>query len=248
MDYDGFIHKYLGKSIDWDGVYGAQCVDEVAQYCVDNGKPVAYANAKDWANNPALRSAFDWIDNNPNDPNQIPRRGDIVVFSGSQPGSGGYGHINIFDMITAPGNATWQGLDQNWGGQYVHFVPNHVWTYVLGWWTVKNVPTPAQPAPTPAPAPAPDPSPAPAPTPAPAPEPVPVTPPVVEPPVTPPVAPQPLPSDTTASVPDATVTVTPAPVSIPVSQPVPVPVVKKPVTHWYDFILALIRALFKRSK
>lgn len=137
MDYDGFIARNLGKAIDWDGLYGAQCVDMVAQYCVDNNKPVAYANAKDWADNPALQGAFDWIANNPNDPNQLPKRGDIVVFSGAQPGSGGYGHIDIFDMITGADTSTWQGLDQNWGGQYVHFVPNHVWTYVLGWWTPK---------------------------------------------------------------------------------------------------------------
>lgn len=137
MDYDGFIHRNLGKAIDWDGVYGAQCVDEVAQYCADNGKPVAYANAKDWANNPVLRPAFDWIPNDSNNSNQVPTRGDIVVFSGNSPGSGGMGHINIFDMLTNSSKTTWQGLDQNWNGAYVHFVPNHIWTYVLGWWHPK---------------------------------------------------------------------------------------------------------------
>lgn len=184
MDYDGFLNKWLGKSIDWDGMYGPQCVDEVAQYCTDNGKPVAYANAKDWADNPALRTAFDWIANDPNQPNQLPTRGDIVVFGGNSPGSGGYGHINIFDMITSPNNLTWQGLDQNWGGQYVHFVPNHVWTYVLGWWTPKGTPPPA-PVPTPAPDVHPDPVP-PAPTPAPVTPPAPTPEPVVTPPVEPP--------------------------------------------------------------
>lgn len=66
----------------------------------------------------------------------------------------------------------------------------------------------------PAPTPAPTPSPAPAPKPTPAPEPAPTPEPTPEP------SPQP----------------TPAP------QPKPVPVVDKP-KHWYDFILALLRAL-----
>ena len=152
MDYDKFINDYLGKPVDYDGVYGPQCVDLIDQYLHDNGKPVPWVvGAKDFANNPALLPAFDWIDNNPNDPNQLPTRGDIVVFSGQQPGSGGYGHINIFDMVT--GVHSWQGLDQNWGGQTVHFVPNHIWTYVLGWWHVKETPvavlTPVAPDPSP---------------------------------------------------------------------------------------------------
>lgn len=159
MDYDGFLNKYMGRPIDWDGLYGPQCVDLVAQYCADNKKPVAYANAKDWANHPALQGAFDWIDNDPNDPGQLPARGDIIVWNGSLPGSGGYGHIAIWDMVTAPHR--FNSLDQNWGGQVVHF-QGHNWSWVVGWWHVK-----AEPVPVPAPLPAPDPS---APVPEPAPE------------------------------------------------------------------------------
>lgn len=171
MNYDLFIHNWLNKPIDWDGLYGAQCVDEIAQYCVDNGKPVAYANAKDWANHPALRGAFNWIQNNPTDYNQIPQRGDIIVWGGGLPGSGGYGHIAIWDMKTGPGR--FQSLDQNWGGQYVHFVPNHTYDYILGWWHVKPAPPPPPipPPPPPPPAPVPDPTPIPAPDPHPDPAP-----------------------------------------------------------------------------
>lgn len=180
MEYDTFIANWLGKAIDWDGYFGPQCVDLVAQYCADNGKPVAWANAKDWANNPALSGAFDWTDNNPADPNQYPNRGDIVVFNGNLPGSGGYGHICIFDMKVSTG--VWQGLDQNWGGQYVHFIPNHNWSYVMGWWTVKPKPVPA-PVETPPPS-VPIPAPLPQPDPAPA-NPTPPTPPIVPTPVVP---------------------------------------------------------------
>lgn len=186
MDYDRFISNWLGQSIDWDKMYGPQCVDEIAQYCTDNGKPVAYANAKDWANNPALQGAFTWTQNNPSDYNQIPNRGDIIVWSGDLPGSEGYGHIAIWDMVTGPG--TFQSLDQNWGGQYVHF-QSHNWDYILGWWTPKSAPTPQPPTPIPpAPIPAPEPAPDPAPSPTPLPNPVPT-------PTQPPTPPSPSPLD-----------------------------------------------------
>lgn len=189
MEYDRFLDRWMGQSIDWDGLYGPQCVDEIAQYCIDNGKPVAYANAKDWANHPALQSAFDWTDNNPADYNQIPKRGDIIVWSGNLPNSGGYGHIAIWDMVTAPG--LFNSLDQNWGGQYVHF-QSHNWDYILGWWTPKTpaatpepVPTTSSPMPIPAPDPAPDPAPTPTPLPTPQPDPLPPTPDPVTPPTEP---------------------------------------------------------------
>lgn len=146
MRYDDFINTYLGKSIDWDGQYGFQCVDEVAQYCSDNGKPVAYANAKDWFQHPALDGAFDSIGNDPNDPNQVPTRGDIVIWGGNSPGSGGYGHIAIFDMAIDVNH--FQSLDQNWNGAYVHFV-THSWSYVIGWLHPKEDPAPLSPAPAP---------------------------------------------------------------------------------------------------
>ncbi len=203
MGYDPFLNKWMGHPIDWDGLYGPQCVDEIAQYCVEAGKAIAYANAKDWANHPALRGDFDWTDNNPNDYNQIPNRGDIIVWAGGLPGSGGYGHIAIWDMVTGPG--TFNSLDQNWGGQYVHF-QSHNWEYILGWWTPKQPPAtpppapepqPVPPAPTPIPAPVPAPDPAPSPTPDPTPPPdAPPSPeptPPVQPPQ-PPVDPNPTPT------------------------------------------------------
>lgn len=202
MQYDTFLNNHMGQ---WISTYGGECVAEVAQYCVDAGKPIAWANAKDWADNPALRDAFDWVQNNPIDYNQVPRRGDIVVWSGSLPGSGGYGHVDIWDERLRPG--VFNGLDQNWGGRNVHF-QEHTYDYILGWWRPKQ---PASPPPVPAPEPAPVPAPTPTPAPTPAPEPVPPvpTPPVepVPPPVIPP-HPDPEPEN-------------PAP---PVDQPVPKPI------------------------
>lgn len=220
MNYDAFIDKWLGQAIDWDGVYGAQCVDMVAQYCADNGKAVAYANAKDWANNPALQGDFNWTTNNPNDPNQLPNRGDIVVFSGNQPGSGGYGHINIFDMDT--GNNTWQGLDQNWNGAFVHFVTGHVWTYVLGWWTAKQPPAPD-------PAPPPPPSDTPVPAPDHNPDPM------------PPVQPGP---PIVVADPNPPITPLPPPVPTPPAPPTP-PVPPKPIDKLPKWLKMFIEWLLK---
>ncbi len=189
MNYDAFINKWLGHPIDWDGVYGPQCVDEICQYLTDNGKGycVAYANAKDWANCSSMQSDFDWIQNDPNNYNQIPTRGDIIVWTGDVPGSEGYGHIAIWDMVTGPG--AFQSLDQNWGGQYVHF-QSHNWNWMAGWWTPKPKPTPPAPEPVP-PAPTPIPAPDPAPDPAPSPSPEPTPPPDAPPPPAPTPPPQP---------------------------------------------------------
>ena len=35
MSIDQFITKYCGKKVDFDGAYGAQCVDLFRQYCQD---------------------------------------------------------------------------------------------------------------------------------------------------------------------------------------------------------------------
>lgn len=142
--YDDFLHKWLNL---WISAYGGECVAEVAQFNAERDLPIAYANAKDWADNPALYGAFTWIQNNPVDYNQAPQRGDIVVWSGSLPGSGGYGHVDLYDTRLRAG--VFQGLDQNWGGKVVHF-QEHTYDYILGWWRLNAVPPPA-PEPTPAP-------------------------------------------------------------------------------------------------
>ena len=35
MTLEEFIIKYSGKKVDYDGVFGSQCVDLFRQYCVD---------------------------------------------------------------------------------------------------------------------------------------------------------------------------------------------------------------------
>lgn len=132
MNYDAHINKYLGKYL---ADYGGQCVSNAAHYCIDNGKPIAYANACNWWQHPALTGAFNFIANNPSDLKQVPNRGNIIIWNSSLPGSGGAGHIAIFDSVVSPG--VFKSLDANWGGAEVHFV-NHNWGYVVGWMVPKT--------------------------------------------------------------------------------------------------------------
>lgn len=174
MQYDNLLNEWEDKEVTQ---YGGQCVALVAQYCVENNKPIVWGNAIDWANNPIMLNAFDWILNNPSDYNQVPARGDIVIWKGSLPGSGGYGHIAIFDEVLGPDR--FQSFDQNWGGANAHFQEHH-WDYVLGWYTPKAEPiNPVAPHPDPAPSNSIEPTvvaPAPVVSPPPVPEPVVVTP------------------------------------------------------------------------
>lgn len=139
MNFDAHITKWDGEHISQ---YGGECVANAAMYCANNGKPIAYANAKDWFNHPALTGAFDFITNNPTDYNQVPLRGDIIIWNGYLAGSGdgtaahnpangtGYGHIAIYDARVSPG--VFRSFDQNWGGNYCHMV-THNYNNVQGW-------------------------------------------------------------------------------------------------------------------
>lgn len=140
MNYDGYLASHPPGTVLNN--YSGECVSNIANYLDFNGLHsfIAYANAKDWADNGTVKGAFTWIANNPNDYNQVPARGDIIVWSGALPGSGGYGHIAIWDRVVSPG--VFSSYDNNWGGRYLHFV-NHNWSYVLGWYTRKISAPPA---------------------------------------------------------------------------------------------------------
>ena len=134
MNYDGYLAAFPERTVLNN--YSGECVSNIANYLDFNGLhgSIAYANAKDWANHPAMRSEFTWVANNPNDLNQVPKRGDIVVWDGNLAGSQGYGHIAIYDRRIAPGQ--FSSYDNNWGGRYLHFV-THNYNNVSGWFTRK---------------------------------------------------------------------------------------------------------------
>jgi N-acetylmuramoyl-L-alanine amidase len=103
MSYPTFKNQWLGKRVDYDKVYGYQCVDLIKQYLAQEFglSPKAWGNAIDyWYNtNPAILEKFDKLSTN------VTRQGDIVIFSGVN--GNPYGHIGVVD---ATGGAT---LEQN---------------------------------------------------------------------------------------------------------------------------------------
>lgn len=87
---DAFVAKFQGKKWDWDGYYGAQCTDLVEFYNRDVvGAPPIGGNGKDMY----ARASPAYYDKLP--PSAAPRKGDIAVWNGNKPGSGGNGHVAI---------------------------------------------------------------------------------------------------------------------------------------------------------
>ena len=110
MKYSEFIAKYKGNKIDYDGMYGVQCVDFIDRYIVDVlGLRVGFwGNARLWWVN---RFKSDWLQRNfyfitPTYKYGELRKGDIGIRT-----SGTYGHIFIID-------------DKNSGGKFSYYDEN----------------------------------------------------------------------------------------------------------------------------
>lgn len=93
MGYLDFKNKWMGRRIDYDRVYGFQCVDLILEYVYENfGLPSGvWGNAIDYWNrpSPALLSKFTLL------ATKDCKQGDIVVLYGLS--GNPYGHIGICD-------------------------------------------------------------------------------------------------------------------------------------------------------
>lgn len=92
MKFSQWINSRMGKGVDYDGVYGVQCVDLVDDYIVNclGLKIGFYGNAKEWW---LKRNSSSWLKNNfdfLNPQSTIAQKGDIGVRT-----SGTYGHIFV---------------------------------------------------------------------------------------------------------------------------------------------------------
>jgi phi LC3 family holin len=121
MTYDEFVRAYNGKATDYDGAYGAQCVDLIKMYLnkVFGIKPGSWGNAKYyWLNfekHSELVKNFTKIKNTAS---FVPQAGDIMVWNGNV--GGGCGHVAI---CTGEGNTSeFYSYDQNWNGKEMHKV------------------------------------------------------------------------------------------------------------------------------
>ena len=105
--YTEFRNKRLGKKIDYDWAFWAQCVDLAKLYCEEvlgMGKIWALGNAKDIPNNPIFRKDWEVLKGTTD-----LMQGDIIIRT-----KGKYGHIAIVDHIA--GGKVYV-LEQNWSGK-----------------------------------------------------------------------------------------------------------------------------------
>ncbi|MDD7358660.1 MAG: CHAP domain-containing protein [Eubacterium coprostanoligenes] len=110
MTFEKWVSQNLGKSIDYDGVYGVQCVDLVKHYIknVLGVKPESIGNAIEYYNkrktSEYLTKNFKWIDNTAE---FVPKKGDLCVFTSRS----GNGHISV---ATGEGTTSYfYSYDQN---------------------------------------------------------------------------------------------------------------------------------------
>lgn len=115
---DAFVSAYNGRAVDFDGVYGAQCVDLFNFYHRDTlgigaipWTPYAYQL---WTRNDLgpINSNYDKVS-----PGAAAQKGDVAVYSSDLPGSYGAGHVAI---VLADRGSTLDVFHQNWGGAYAH--------------------------------------------------------------------------------------------------------------------------------
>ncbi len=126
--YTNFRNKRLGKKIDYDWAFWAQCVDLIKLYCEEvlgMGKIWALGNAKDVPNNPIFRKDWEVLKGTTD-----LMQWDIIIRT-----KGRYGHIAIVDHIH---NGRVYVLEQNGSGKNSG---NGIWPnairvqpYSLGWY------------------------------------------------------------------------------------------------------------------
>ena len=95
MQLNEFINRNLGKKVDFDGQYGAQCVDLFRQYCRDvlgTEHTGGVEGAKDlflkYSELPLEKKHFIKI------VEPVPEAGDVLVWGATK--SNPYGHVAIF--------------------------------------------------------------------------------------------------------------------------------------------------------
>lgn len=103
MDLLEFVQKYIKTNVDFDGVYGAQCVDLYRQYCKDvlgvpRTEPVEGAKnlVYDYGKNPIEQSAFALVEDR-----WCARAGDVAVWGATK--TNPYGHVAIVVKVRANG-------------------------------------------------------------------------------------------------------------------------------------------------
>lgn len=133
MTLDEFRAKYLGKRVEFDGVYEYQCVDLTKMYSKEViGTPQLMGNAIDYVNNPLP----DYYEYHTNHLWYIPPRGSIAVWNGNV--GGGFGHAAIVLFATL---MKFTSLDQNWPTGEVVKEVEHPYSNVVGFLVPRPIDT-----------------------------------------------------------------------------------------------------------
>lgn len=127
MTLPEFVNKYDGKFIDYDGYWGAQCVDLARQYIkevLNFPQPPPVIGAADlWDN--YLADYYVAVENTPTG---VPVAGDIVIWNRKL--GNGYGHVGIF----LSGNVnSFVSFDQNYPLGTPCHKQDHNYSSVAGW-------------------------------------------------------------------------------------------------------------------
>ena len=137
MTFNEWLEKWNGHYIDFDGIYGNQCMDLMHQYCVEmlgitDGRVLAAPSAKDVWNNFENIFGHELFDKIPNTPTGVPQEGDIVLWT-----SGTWGHVAIFVEGDV---STFRSFDQNYPTDSPCHIQLHTsYTGIGGWLRCKKV-------------------------------------------------------------------------------------------------------------
>ena len=121
-----WAQSQVGKAIDYDGCYGAQCVDLVKAYYAYLGVSPVRGNGVDYTSN-ELPAGWSRVQGG------TPQPGDILVYSGNS--SNPYGHVGIYESERVTYHQNFEGR------QYVQKVTyrfdalaNPYWGYIRPNW------------------------------------------------------------------------------------------------------------------
>jgi hypothetical protein len=135
MNVDQFIAESNGVHIDEDGYYGAQCWDLVAKYArVVVGCP-SFPTGSGGAEGlfrlfqDPIGQYFDRIPNDASNPNQLPQKGDVIVWQASF--SPPYGHTALVVSADSSGPTVLEQNGNNPGG--AAYIKKRSWVGVSGW-------------------------------------------------------------------------------------------------------------------
>ena len=130
MNFEAFIKKYYGTTIDYDGAAGVQCVDFAKLYLESLFEipPFSVGSAKNYYlkfdQYPTFSSKFHRIGNTRE---FIPVKGDLCVWSGVY--GGGNGHVSV---ASGEGDTRrFCSYDVNWNGKAMKLV-EHTYSGFLG--------------------------------------------------------------------------------------------------------------------